>query len=229
VGFPFSLLLFRKEHGLMSTTSLKRTVLLSCMMAAASTLALLMVASVGDAGTRYEVVTKSFSNTAAIQIPDVSPATPYPSQIEVDGLRRSRIRDVNLTLHNLSHGRPDDLDVLVVGPQGHNAIVMSDSGGDVRANNITLKLNDEAANPLPPRAGLTDDPFQAYQPTNNGLYSNDVFPDPAPAPSGASLLSVFDGTRPNGTWKLFIVDDKAEEVGEFAGGWTLEIRARVRR
>ena len=43
-------------------------------------------------------------------------------------------------------------------------------------------------------------------------------------------LSTFDRTRPNGTWSLYVVDDEANpDGGQFAGGWTLEIKAKVLR
>jgi subtilisin-like proprotein convertase family protein len=38
---------------------------------------------------------------------------------------------------------------------------------------------------------------------------------------------VFDGTDPNGTWKLFVIDDAKQEKGNFKGGWSLRIRAEV--
>lgn len=207
--------------------SMKRAVLLCCLIAAASALALLMVASVGDAAPRYKAVTKRFSNTAAIQIPDSGPATPYPSEINVSGfVNTAKVKDVNLSLNNFSHTFPDDVDVLVVGPQGQNAIVMSDVGGGTDVSSITLKLDDAATTALPDKAQLQSG---SYQPRNRGPDGDDVFPAPAPAPSGGETLAVFGGTNPNGPWQLFVVDDAARDTGEIAGGWTLEIKARVRR
>jgi hypothetical protein len=103
---------------------------------------------------------------------------------------------------------------------------MSDVGGGVLtpANGVTLDLDDQAANPLP--AGQLSE--GRFKPTNLG--AGDTFPAPAPTPSGGSALSVFNGTNPNGTWNLYVVDDTDNaSVGKFAGGWTLEIKARVRR
>ena len=34
---------------------------------------------------------------------------------------------------------------------------------------------------------------------------------------------MFDGTNPNGTWKLFVFDDSSDDVGQFDLGWSLEI------
>jgi hypothetical protein len=38
-----------------------------------------------------------------------------------------------------------------------------------------------------------------------------------------SLSSNFNGKNPNGTWKLYIVDDEALDTGQIAGGWTLDM------
>jgi hypothetical protein len=43
------------------------------------------------------------------------------------------------------------------------------------------------------------------------------FPDPAPAGPYGSSLSVFNGTNPNGTWKLYVIDDSANEAGTISG------------
>jgi subtilisin-like proprotein convertase family protein len=38
-----------------------------------------------------------------------------------------------------------------------------------------------------------------------------------------SHLSGFDGKVPNGTWKLYVIDDGLFSAGTFAGGWSLEL------
>ena len=69
-----------------------------------------------------------------ISIPDAtsagtSPANPYPSEINVQGLGGT-ITDVNVTLNGFSHGFPDDVAVQVVspGPTGKSVRLMSDVG-----------------------------------------------------------------------------------------------------
>jgi hypothetical protein len=37
------------------------------------------------------------------------------------------------------------------------------------------------------------------------------------------LLSVFNGTTPNWTWSLYVVDDGAGDQGSFASGWSISI------
>ena len=44
-----------------------------------------------------------------------------------------------------------------------------------------------------------------------------------------TLLSAFDGTNPNGVWRLYVVDYTVGSLGGFAGGWSLTIKAKVRR
>ncbi len=196
---------------------------------AAALLALAVLAEPAQAATR--TVTKTFAKASAMQIPIGSPeassgpASPYPSEIGV-GLRKARVLDVNLALKNVSHTFLNDLDVLLVGPGGQNAIVMSDVGGAGEGvSNVNLTLDDEATNPLDPDTAPASG---RYQPTNPDDGTADPFPTPAPTPSGGSALSVFDATAPKGTWKLYVVDDQDGDVGEFAGGWALTIKAKVR-
>ena len=59
-------------------------------------------------------------------MPASGTATPYPSQLAVE--HPGAVVDVNVSL-SLSHTRPDDLDLLLVGPQGQAVVLMSDAGG----------------------------------------------------------------------------------------------------
>ena len=158
----------------------------------------------------------------------MGPASPYPSEIEVSGLRRGRILDVNLVLKNYSHTYPFDLDLLLVSPTGQNSIVMSDAGGPrPGVNGATLTLDDEVTNVLPRITAPTSGSYQPwdYDPSDNF----DFFPQPAPTPNPEWLLNPFDTTNPNGTWKRYVYDQSSGDFGQFAGGWALTIKARVRR
>ena len=68
----------------------------------------------------------TFSNPASITIPSVGVGTPYPSNITVSGLSTS-IAAVTVTLSNLTHTFPDDIDLLLVSPSGRKMIIMSDA------------------------------------------------------------------------------------------------------
>jgi subtilisin-like proprotein convertase family protein len=132
---------------------------------------------------------------------------------------RGPIIKVTVQLNNLSHTFPDDIDILLVGPvTTQNAIIMSDVGGGGDAVNVTLLLDDDAPTQLPDGSSLVSGTFQ---PANYG--GPEGFPPPAPVPAGGSALSIFNGSNPNGTWSLYIVDDLGGDVGSFAGGWELNI------
>lgn len=164
-------------------------------------------------GWTLEVTLTEFFNFTNIIIPDSGTANPYPSQINVAELLGS-VRKVRVTL-NVSHAFPDDVDILLVGPGGQNAIIMSDVGGGDDVNGVNLALDDAAANDLPDGGPLVAGTFR---PTNFG--AADSFPAPAPAPAGTSVLSVFDGTNPNGTWSLYVVDDAGQDMGQISE-WSL--------
>jgi subtilisin-like proprotein convertase family protein len=166
----------------------------------------------------------TFANPGAITAPALPsgsvPALPYPSSITVSGLTDQLILRVKVRLANVSHTFPDDLDILLVGPQGQNLVLMSDAGGSADVNNVTL-LFDDGGVPLPDSGGFATG---TYSPADyDAQESADVFPAPAPAPSAATQLSVFNGTNPNGLWRLFVIDDGAQDGGAIAGGWSLEI------
>ena len=152
----------------------------------------------------------------AITIVDNTTADPYPSNCNITGLS-GNITDVNLSINGISHTFPDDIDMLLVGPGGQNAIVMSDTGGGLDIVNNNLVLDDAAGSPLPDSTQITDG---TYQPTNYG--AGDTFPAPAPTPDGGSALSAFNGTDPNGTWSLYVVDDLGGDSGSIAS-WNLSI------
>ncbi|WP_176549765.1 hypothetical protein [Bacillus toyonensis] len=167
--------------------------------------------------------TGTFANPALITINDSdtppTPASPYPSPIEVTGLCPS-ITKVTVTLTNMNHSFPGDIDILLVGPQGQTVILMSDAGAGNDINNVTLTFDDDAPAPLPQLGQIVSGTFK---PSNyTGV---DSFPPPAPVPPYGSTLSVFDGTNPNGTWKLFVADDATPDGGSIAGGWELTITA----
>lgn len=180
------------------------------------------------ARSKTRTVTKFFSNVAPIAIPGTGTegiANPYPSQITVSGLRKGKIKDINVHLNNLSHTFPDDIDILLVATQlpGVNAVIMSDAGGGIAVVDVNLVLDDSAASPLPNTGPLVSGTFQ---PSNFG--GTTIFEPPAPSPSGVSSLAFFNGKNPNGTWQLFVQDDSATDSGSFEGGWALEITANVK-
>jgi subtilisin-like proprotein convertase family protein len=154
--------------------------------------------------------------SSPLTVPTSGVAAPYPAPITVTGVGGT-ITDVDVTLSSVSHTFPDDLDVLLVGPNGQQTVLMSDTGGLDDLTNTTLDFDDEAATGLPVAAQITTG---RYQPTN-AEGTGDSFPAPAPAADAAgSSLSVFDGADANGEWRLFVVDDAGGDAGSISG-WRL--------
>jgi hypothetical protein len=173
-----------------------------------------------------QVVTQTFSNPNPILIPGTDPmgsANPYPATIVVSGMTNGVIFDVNVVLSGFNHKAPADVDVLLAATHlpGRNAIIMSDVGSDFDVVVVDLTLDDAAAVGMPNAAPLAPG---AFKPTNVGI--SDPFVAPAPAPTGNSALSTFNGQNPNGTWELFVMDDASPDAGALFG-WTLQITAEV--
>ncbi len=195
----------------------------------------------------------SFSNPAPINIPLpplgqlYTPAELYPSTISVSGFTGT-VTDVNVTLCGFTATFPSDVNVMLVAPGGVNAMIMSDVGGnggtegdpnpeqhDRPVSNLTLTLDDQAANPLPADSQLTsgtwrpvDDDIGEYPLNENP--DEDQFPFPAPAHSGNVALSSFNGINPNGTWQLWVFDDFPAQPADgefvlpnFSCGWSIDI------
>ena len=76
------------------------------------------------------------------------PGSPYPSTCEITG-RTGVITDVDISISRLFHTFPDRIDMLLVGPGGENAIIMSDAGGSLDLIDVDLRLDDAAPSPLP--------------------------------------------------------------------------------
>lgn len=161
----------------------------------------------------------TLSNTTAITIPASGTAgasTPYPTAITVSASQT--VQNVSVTLRNLSHTFSDDLDIMLVGPNGQAVMLMSDAGGGSTLNGVTLTFDDGAS------ALLQDSvvPVSGSYKPGNFAGSNDSFPAPAPSSAGTSL-SVYNGLSAAGDWLLYIYDDVSGDVGTLAGGWSLSL------
>jgi subtilisin-like proprotein convertase family protein len=180
-----------------------------------------------------QAATLSSSNSTQIKIadslfPDPGLADAYPSHVNVQNLG-GNVTDANLKLSGYTHTFPDDVGVLLVGPQGQKALLMSDVGGDHTGtiSDVNLTLDDEATNPLPDNSQINSG---SYEPTRGTITSTGGdcaapanFPSPGPAGPYAPNLSAFDGTDPNGIWDLYLIDDCQGDEGQFTGGWSLDI------
>jgi len=178
-----------------------------------ATLTSLALATASFAATAADQV---FSNTAAILIPgagSVGPANPYPSNIAVSGVT-GNVTAVKVTLTNLSHTYPDDIDIILQAPSGQQMLLMSDSGGVSTISNVTLQFSSAAGSSLADSGQIVSG---TYLPTNFDTTTTEAISN--------TDLTIFNGpaTGANGVWSLFVVDDVGGDVGAMNGGWTLNI------
>jgi hypothetical protein len=154
--------------------------------------------------------------------------TVVTSEIEVSGFE-TPVVDIEVTLFSVFHGgnagentnSSDDMDVLLVGPEGQATLLLSDVGGTTQTNVSQLVFDDQASQSLPDAAALAAGTFR---PTNFDS------PDPIPGfgtPPGTASLVAFNGSDPNGTWTLWARDDTVNGIpaagSGINGGWALRI------
>jgi len=160
--------------------------------------------------------TATFSNSAAITIPERGPALPYPSVINVTGLTGA-VSKVTVGLNGLTHSFPRDVNALLVSPSGKSTLLMSHVGGGYAVTNLSL-LFDDLAVELPTNRQITNG---TYRPTRFGAPVS--FRSPAPVPPYGTTLAGLAGSEANGAWLLYLLDDSGGDAGVVAGGWSLTI------
>lgn len=190
-------------------------IVLSVLCALASLAALVAVATPARAA-------QLFTNPSSISIPGSGLASPYPSEIAVGGTT-GPITDMTVTLHRFGHTWPNDVDIVLVSPSGKSVVLMSDACGSADIEDFTWVFSDSALGPMSGACGGF-----VYKPTDISIPG---YPDrwPRPAPPGNprfKTLGAFDGEVANGTWRLFVVDDGANDSGDIEGGWSLSIETR---
>ncbi len=163
----------------------------------------------------------------------------YPAPINVT-TGPVQIGNMRVTLYDLEHILPDNLDVLLVGPGGQKYVLMGDAGDAIAIpsnNTVTLSLRDAGPGVLPNSGPLTTGNFE---PTN---WETPVTNFPGAAPAGPysepgstvggtgtqTLFGNFGLTNANGTWNLYVRDDAGTPLGSpevvtgcFNGGWGIE-------
>jgi subtilisin-like proprotein convertase family protein len=172
-------------------------------------------------GTAATGVSSVVSSPGAVTINDNGVASPYPSTLEVPPL--GFVTKATVALAGLSHGFPQDVDILLVAPTGDSVVLMSDAGGgSPGVSNASLVFDDAASSPIPASSLASG----TYRPTNleDDPPAADDYPVPAPAGPYGSALSAFDGINPTGTWSLYVVDDAGPDDGTIAGGWSLTLQ-----
>jgi uncharacterized delta-60 repeat protein/uncharacterized repeat protein (TIGR01451 family) len=169
--------------------------------------------------------TAGFANSSAIIIND-SPssgvaglATPYPSVININGLA-GLVSKATVTLTNLNHTWPGDIDALLVSPTGQKSFLMAKCGGGYAVNNVTLTFDDAAAGSLPHSSQIVSG---TYRPTSYAVATPPFPPGLTPPQPYSTNLSVFNGNNPNGAWSLYVIDDTPGNSGGIANGWSLSL------
>ena len=198
------------------------------------------ILTINDTASQYR-------NTTPITINSGAAGSPYPSTISVAGFT-GQLGGIKVTLYDISHTRPDDMEFLLVGPNGKAYVLMADVGGPFAidpASPVTLTLADPSASSitLPDSGPLVTGQFLT---TSCGTIQG--FPTPAPT-SGyfvppcttartveQTMFGAFGLSSPNGNWNLYVYDDNnaarpASQAspnvvsGQVAGGWGLQLLA----
>ncbi len=156
----------------------------------------------------------------------IGPATTYPSSIEVAGLQ-GPLTKVTATMIRFGSGVPDDVDMLLVGPEGEQVMLMSDACGETKFfDNNTWTFDDDAPTFLPDNVPCASNQAASFKPSNyvGGAPEPDQFgAGGAIFPPFGSTLSAFAGTDPNGPWDLYVLDDHEGSVGFEISGWALTL------
>jgi hypothetical protein len=194
------------------------------------------VGSPGTAVLTINDTASQFRRTDPIDMTFGSAAAPYPSTIMVANAP-AHIGSMRVTLYDIDHLLPDNIDVLLVAPTGQKFIMMADSGGAnviTPASPVTLSFTDTATQVLPDSATLATGQFlpTTWEPAQTNFPPN---APTGPYNQGASVVTPrtpaqtfagnFGGINANGLWSLYVRDDGGAFVaviGSIAGGWGIE-------
>ena len=185
------------------------------------------------------VAPNEFENTGAITLnnptsptPTPQESSPYPSHIYVSNL--GPVSGLTVTLNGITYPFSQDLDVLLVGPQGQSIVLLNNVGpstGAHNASNVTVTFSDSGTPILQSTALGAPNSSVTSKPVDYSGTDTDTFPSPAPSgpygtptPTGSATLGgTFDTTNPNGTWSLYVVTvGEGDGTGSVAGGWSID-------
>lgn len=156
------------------------------------------------------------------------PAPDYPSTIAVSGVPGT-VTKVTVTIFALSSANPDDIDMAIVGPNGAQVMLMSDACGDLpkQLSDNTWTFDDAAPTFLSDNGPCPTDRVGSFKPSNyeNPELDNLSKEGGGPPPPYTNALADLAGGAPDGSWKLFVLDDGPLTPGFFFDAWglTLEI------
>ncbi len=144
-----------------------------------------------------------------------------------------------MTVVDLDSASGDDIDMAITGPNGKTVMLMSDACGE---NPNTLlnedwTFDDAAPTFLSDNGPCAHNQTASFRPSNFGDPGLDDLSAPplgapnGPAPPYLNALSFLAGGSPNGTWKLFLLDDNDTGfVGFGTRAWalTLDVKPPVK-
>jgi subtilisin-like proprotein convertase family protein len=158
-----------------------------------------------------------FTNSADLAVPDGGNAT-----ATLQSTTFGKVTKVVVSLTELSHTNPADLDIMIQAPTGEYIFLMSDACGSSDITSATWNFSDAAFSQMSTTALSCADPSE--RPSNVNSDINDGPDTWATAPGAAPGLSfsVLNGKRENGRWKLFARDDTPGLSGSI-GGWSVQI------
>ncbi len=143
-----------------------------------------LIASTTPPGTAHAAPPRTFTNVQPFSIPSFGNATPYSSAINVFGVAPGSFSNIAVTLYDVEHTWPADIQVLLVGTNGRGMLLLDNNGGSTDITGLDLTF-DERGEPLPisfavPLATGT------YQPNARPTPSFGNFGPPAPPPTYAA-------------------------------------------
>jgi subtilisin-like proprotein convertase family protein len=156
-----------------------------------------------------------FSNTTSMNVPvsgSSGPASLYPSPIAVSGVDGA-VSKVSVSINSFTHTFWGDIELILVSPD-NKVIVLTDDNGSGFDPSGTYVFDDSAAT-----SASSISVAGSYSPfTMDNIDATGI-----PSPATGTLLAHFNGSAPNGTWRLFVFDQYGGDSGVIAGGWTLTI------
>jgi subtilisin-like proprotein convertase family protein len=175
----------------------------------------------GALGGGWELAIDSAESTAPMTVgTSLGPSTNYGAPITVANLK-GLVNHITVTLYQMDHTYPEDLDVLLVAPTGKAVMLMSDAGGATDVHAPLLTFDDTAASAIPDNAPITSG---SYKPADYA--PSEILPAPAPAgPYGSDLDNLLAAAinGPNGVWHLYVNDHTNQDGGQIIG-WSLDIQ-----
>src|SRR5437867_4277941 len=120
----------------------------------------LLTVAAGSLALTGAALAGSYPNSSSVSVPDAggNVGSAPASDIVVSG--ESAVTSVTVDLFGVEHARPDDLDILLVGPVGQEVVLMSDAGADNSVGALDVTFDDNASGPPSDEGVLASGVFQ---------------------------------------------------------------------